>query len=186
MEQTLQTIKDNPEKDFYELQFLGENVNDKRTLALWRESFYKVFGADATLSLQTMYERHKRDNSLIYVDSLPQIAAAVANESHIKNLVILPESVTGMLKRNVFSSVDDRDQVNMAEVELAEEEKEQLVQFLNASNRLLITALESLEGSPGRNEYLGQIIDKEGYEERKQKLLHIKPENIRVKPSAWP
>lgn len=195
MEQILRTAKANPKSDFYEYQLLGSAST--MTRVLWRQTYHKVFGDNAILSLQPELLAKQTEQRELGYDayerlSVNMLESFVANESHLENnnLQILPAGLTSFFKDLVYSSEDFTNKLQEMEVELPKESKEKLFVHIQNINRVLLTILESIDSNLDRKRYLNKTISDDRYhnslEERKENLLRVKPENIRIKNSSFP
>jgi hypothetical protein len=192
MRKVLEMARQNPGINFYEYKFLSSNFYDAsiNTRALWRQTYHDVFGDDVILSLRPELQRLNRYSTNdkgpnIYRD---RIAHAVANEVHLEthNLKTLPEPLTTFFSLEVYTSQNFSEESESSEIELSPEDKAKLDKFVKTANQMILTALESLDSSPDKRQYLDRIVSQEHLRTRKEYLQRMLTENIRIKNPSFP
>lgn len=204
MRQILETTKQHPGIDYYEYQFfLFSNEMSPRTKALWRQTYHEVFGDDAVLSLRARLEEFDRIgasmNRFSYGligdrdtrgsdDYRQELAKAVGAETHLENgnLQRLPPSLTSFFMDDVYTSKDFRKELESADIELSGDDKEKLARFVQTTNQLMLTILESLDSHPQGRAYLETIIPRDQLEMRKAELQSVTSDDIHVKHATFP
>lgn len=178
MTRILEEAKKNPKVDYFEYKMI--NSASPKSRILWRQTYHKVFGDDAVLSLRTIMPMGSQwDNKVV---------RAIVNEVHLENanLQILPRDMTNFFEKEVYTSREYMKEYEGKEIELSPQDKDKLVGRIREINQVLLTILESIESNPERKEFLDKIISGKELDTRKEHLRDIAPEKIRIKNRLYP
>ena len=194
IKRVVETVKANPNTDFYEYKFFGFSYRyaSPETKVLWRQAFYETFGDDAVLSIKPELQRLQRfgmGDSEGARAHYANIAKAVANEVHLENhnLVVLPEKLTEFYSSGtVYDSQDFVKDFESAEVPLSPENKQQLTNLVNGVNAVLAEFVDAEEADPSRAAVLRQFISASALQERKNRMLSMRDDSVIVKSKAFP
>lgn len=164
MRKILETAKKDPYINYHEYKLLAQTGLSPTTSALWRQTYHEVFGNDAVLSLRPMQQKHGHGYYDLYV----------SNEHHLinRNLQILSQDLTDFLQHRVYSSRNYSEELVGLDIEIPATDKEKLVRFLQTANQSILTVLESLDSSPSRRNYLGEIVMPDVLAERKKSAVN--------------
>lgn len=188
----LVAARDHPGTDYFEYGCIGGDA------ALWRQTYYEVFGDDAVLSLQPMLRRLERiltpgpfsimvrENEGL-VRHYNQLSKVVSNEQHLEgNVRMLPHAMTTFLESHVYTSKNFQEALHASEMEVPADFRERLCAWVRETNEAVLETISALERDAHKADSLHAVVPSETLEERRQLLGGINAKSIKVKHRSFP
>jgi hypothetical protein len=193
MKAILVAVRDHPDRDYYEYQYLGGDS------ALWRQTYYEVFGDDAVLSMRPILWRQERAMSRSMFSMLSmmsegherhyeRLAKVVGSEAHLENanLRILPETITAFFDDNVYTSKDFEKALHASEMELPADLRQRLFAWVQEANGAIVETLNTIETDTEKAGGLHAVVSHSDLQKKRQVLNRMKTEGIKVKHRNFP